>query len=152
MLIPLLVALAPAAPVPAAAEPPVVCTAKLVPLPDELYSDGNYPDDGFWAEVVLTNRTKAAVTVPTGGEWKDRVSVRLTDAAGKVVTKPSAPAEEPEHSLTLKPGEAVKFHLHLFREALAPGEEPKPGKYTVTVVFEAGKLRSETAAIAAVVK
>ena len=153
MLIPLLVALVPAAPVPKDAALPVVCTAKRVPLPPELYLDGNYPDDGLWAEVTLTNRTKAPVEVLSGDEWKDRLYAKVTDAAGKEVSsRGDGSITFPEQALVLKPGEPVKVVIHLFRNARPPGEDVKPGRYKVTVVFESGKIRSEAAAIEVEVK
>jgi hypothetical protein len=157
VLIPLLVALVPAAPVPKDVEPPVVCTVKRVPLPPELHLDGNYPDDGLWAEVTLTNRTKAPVEVLSRYEWKDRLYAKVTDAAGKEVSSPTIPYVYdsilfPEQTLVLKPGDAVKVPIHLFRNARKPGEEITPGKYKVTVTFESGKIRSSAAAIDVEVK
>jgi hypothetical protein len=159
VLIPFLVALVPAAPIPKDAEsPPVVCTVKRIPLPPELHVDGNYPDDGLWAEVTLTNRTKAPIEVLSRYEWKDRIYAKVTDSTGKEVSNPLIPyvyhsIQFPEQTLVLKPGDPVKVPIHLFGNTGKSDEKkPKPGKYKVTVIFESGKLRSEAAALEVEVK
>jgi hypothetical protein len=155
VFIPLLIALAPAAPVPKSADlPRIVCTVERTPIPA---GGGRVADDGLWVEVTLTNRTGAPITVSSRDDLRDRLYARTTDSTGKEVSNPVLPYINdsiviPERTYEIAPGGKECRPLHLLWHTVKPGHKPKPGKYTVTVVFESGTIRSAAAPIEVEVK
>ena len=171
-----LAVLAPAAPIPKDAGPSITCTVKRVvlkpePPPKEATAVINFGgkrlvvqnipssavDDGYSAEVTITNRSRVPFTFKASYGVGEMVYAQLVNAAGDEVSHPLMHTVifslyEPPRTHVIKPGEQVIVPIHLLSDVTTPNKPLKPGTYTVTVIFQAGEVRAAAAPVEVEVK
>jgi hypothetical protein len=150
-----LLALAPAAPVPKVPAP-VEVTAKAYAYPPQLVPGAAGPelfniDDGHFVEVTVKNISKEPIAVPYTRKLRERVNVVVTDAKGAVVSDPKRHlgfrrVNDVPKVHELKPSDSFTVVVHLEDNWPTEAERRAPGKYTARVVFECDKIRAESAA------
>jgi|GEM_PF-3911166 len=156
MICPLmLLVLAPSAPVPKT-PPTVEVVAKRYAYPPQLVIGLNgmpqlfNVDDGHFVEVTVKNVSADIMSISYRRKLVECVDVKVTDAKGTVVS------ERGRHigfrratdgkKLDLLPGESFTVIVHLEQDWPEEPEHRNPGKYKARIVFESGRVRTESTA------